>query len=157
MTKKVVMPEKELSSQKLTTEEILYKPGKYEITPDDDFKIEFALKMVDKRWIITQNGEENHWIVFRMWNYEEEIELRKKATIFDEIRRIYNIDNDILDRYKIQRLLKDWSFSKDNERLKIHRINGVLTDECYKNIMKLHPTILRFIIDCMNGVLERNG
>jgi len=160
MTKKIVLPQKDINSKPQTTEESLYQTGEYEITPDDDFKIEFYITKIDKRWVIRREKSENteyHWVIFRMWSYEEEIELRKKATSFDEIKRLHSLDNNILDRFKIQRLLKSWSFEEKNQRLKLHHVNGILTDECYKNVMKLHPTVLRFIIQCMNEVLEQNG
>lgn len=161
MSKKVVLPPKEdTPSQKQSVEESLYKPGKFEVTEEDDFKIEFFIAQVGKRWVVHKDeskGAEKHWVIFRMWNYQEEVDLRKKATNFDDLRRTHSLDEDMLNRLKIQRLLKAWSFQEDNKRLEIKHVNGIITDECFKNIMKLHPTILRFIIECMNGVLERNG
>lgn len=141
-------------------EEQLYKAGKFEITEEEDFKIWIYIKKTDKRWTIVKNEEicdEKHWVIFRMWTYEEEIELRKQVTNFDMMKRMHLIDNDMLDRLKLQKLIKAWSFEDDNPRLKLVHINGVLCDESYKAMMKLHPNILKHIIGKMNEILEYNG
>jgi hypothetical protein len=153
---------KSLSSNSNRVDEKLMQPGKYEITDNDVFKIEFGVKQVDKRWVVVDKTEkpmdsENHWVEFRMWNFEEEIELRKQSTIYDPLKRMHFVDNDKLNRLKIQKLLKAWSFEKGNERLKLFHVNGVLVDESYGYFMKLYPTILRFILEKMNDVLEYNG
>jgi len=147
-----------------TIEEQLYEAGKYEVTKEHTFKVEFLLDKVNngesERWIIVDKktkSTEEHWAEFRIWTYEEEIEFRKLATTYDPLKRMHFVDHDILNRIKVQRLLLGWSFEKDNLRLKLHHIQGVMTDECYKMFMKLFPNIVKRIIDGMNSVLDYNG
>jgi len=167
MAKKVIpkiedeLPKKSDTGQEERVDEKIYKSGKYEITENEDFTIKIPVWREDEssRWVIVdaKNAQETHEVVFRMWSYEEEIELRKQATNYDPIKRIHLIDHDMLNRLKIQRLMKSWSFEKDNPRLKLLHVNGVMVDESFKNVMRLHPNILRFLIERMNNVLEYNG
>lgn len=155
---KTVLPEDNLPKQKKTVEQSLYEPGEYEITSDHTFTIEIPLSKTDNRWRIDPDQPTvRHWAKFRMWTYLEEQDMRKKSTKYDELKRMHFIDSDMLDRFKLQKLLQEWSFGEDNENLKLHHVNGVMTDKCFENVMKLHPNILRFLLNSMNGVLERNG
>jgi hypothetical protein len=142
----------------------LYKPGKYEVTKEDSFRVCIHIIHKDGRWIVldpdemkAERGVEKHWVDFRMWTFDEEIELRKAATTFDAQKRMHLIDHDVLNRLKVQRLLKSWSFSEGNDALKLFHQNGVLVDESYEAFTKLHPNIARYIIERMNNVLEYNG
>jgi len=93
-----------------------------------------------------------------MWRYHEAVELRKKATIYDRLRRMHVVDTDALNRLKIQKYLVSWTFDKDNPRLKLHRVNDALTDESWDMFSKnLYPNITSRIVDEMNKVFELNG
>jgi len=112
------------------------------------------------RWVITQQsgkGVETHKVTFRMWTYDEIVNLRKAATTFDAVRRMHLVDTDLLDRLKVQKLMRSWTFDRDNPRLKIHRVNETLTDESWESFKKLHPNIIRYILEKMNEILEYNG
>lgn len=152
---------KEIDQTKRVDEQIS-KPGKYEITENDTFKIVFYLYNKEGRWLVVDKSAsgtpdvEEHWVEFKMWTFEEDIEMRKQASSYDPVKRLHLVDNDFLDRLKIQRLLKAWSFEKDNPRLKLLHVNGILVDESYKAFMKLYPNIVRYIIGRMNNVLEYN-
>lgn len=138
----------------------LYLPGKYEVTPDQTFSFSILIKEYKGRWIITDHdgkGVDTHTVTFRLWNYEEMIDLRRRATSFDPIKRSSVVDNDALNRFKIQRLLQSWTFDKDNPRFSLHRQNGVLTDESWKAFVKLSPNIAERIINEMNMVLDYGG
>lgn len=135
--------------------------GKYEITHDTTFRIRFWLNLRDGRWVIVPQDKKNkyseeHWVDFRMWTFEEEIDLRKKATSWDGFKRIHLIDHDQLNRMKIQLLMKAWSFDAQNDRLKLLHVNDILSDESYKSFCKLQPNISRHIIERMNDVLDYN-
>jgi hypothetical protein len=151
-----IAPEKRIDEQ-------ISKPGKYELTDNDTFKIDIYLAKKDKRWIVLEKpdgkmeGVEAHWVEFRMWSFEEEIVLKKQATTYDQLKRIHFVDNDLLNRLKVQSLLKVWSFEKDNQRLKLLHVNGTLSDESYVAFTKLYPTIVRYVLERMNNVLEYNG
>lgn len=141
-------------------DEELMPPGKYEVTDEDIFKIDLWLLQKNSRWLIVDSripSASKEWIKFRMWTFDEEVELRKKATKYDEKNRLHYIDNDILNRLKVQKLLIEWSFGNENPRLKIHRVNGVLTDESWNSFRKLHRNIIKYILERMNGILEYNA
>jgi len=141
-------------------DEKLMKPGKYEITPDIIFTVTINVREKEGRWIIMNGpgkGIDTNHIIFRMWSYDEMIEMRKMATSYDVTKRVHMIDNDNLNRFKIQRLMVSWTFDKDNPRLRIQHVNGVMTDEGWKAFISLQPNISAFIIEEMNKVYEFNG
>ena len=95
--------------------------------------------------------------MFRMWAYDEMVNLKKMATNYDPLKRIHMVDHDVLNRLKIQRLMVSWTFDKDNPRLRIQHVNGVMTDEGWKAFISLQPNISAYIIEEMNKVYEFNG
>ena len=138
-------------------DETLMEPGKYEITKDHTFEVNVHLRQSDGRWVVVDNpvkGAEVHTVTFRMWNYDEMVDLKKQATAYDAGKRMHMIDNDTLDRLKIQKLLMGWTFDRDNPRLKLHRVQGTLTDESWGVVKRLQPNILTYIISGMNRVYE---
>jgi hypothetical protein len=160
MAKKVIKaPDEQLPSREPErTDEQLYDAGEYVITEKEDFTIDVPLKKIEKRWTVNDyDFDKKHEVVFKMWSYEEGVELRKKSTQYDDIKRVHYIDHDLFNRLKIQKLVKSWTFEEENPKLKMHHVSGVLTDESFKAIMSLHPNILRYIIERMNDVLEYNG
>ena len=131
----------------LRVDEKLMKPGKYEITPETKFTITIHAKDKDGRWIIMTGpgkGIETNMVVFRMWTYNEMIEMRKMAISYDAGKRIHMIDNDALNRLKIQRLLVSWTFDKDNPRLRIQHVQGVMTDESWTAFVNIQTNISGF-------------
>jgi hypothetical protein len=136
-------------------------PGKYEVKQDDTFTITVCLVQVEGRWRVVEGPGRNvaeEKVVFAMWRYNDAVELRKKATAYDRIRRMHVVDHDALNRLKVQKYLLSWTFDKDNPRLKLHRVNGVLTDESWDMFSKsLYPNITSRIIEEMNRVYEFNG
>jgi len=146
---------------KQRVDESLKKAGKYEVTEDDTFDIRFGLINREGRWLITEyvseDDEDSHEVVFRMWTFEEEVVLRQKSTAYDTIKKIWSIDQDNLNRLKVQRLLKSWTLDKGNNRLKLLHVDGILSDEGWAAFRKLHPNIVRFILNEMNKILEYNG
>jgi hypothetical protein len=141
-------------------DEKLMQPGKYEIHSGVIFTVTIYMKEREGRWVLmTGAGKdiEKHEITFRMWGFNEMIELRKLATSYDAQKRIHMIDNDLLNRYKIQRLMMSWTFDRDNSRLRIQHVNGILTDEGWTAFTMLQPNIASHIIDEMNKVYEYNG
>lgn len=144
----------------LRLDEKLQTPGKYELTPDDTFTVTIYLKKIGKRWILAVQDDPDacmEEVVFRMWSYDELIEMRKMATNYDSMKRMHMVDHDAMNRLKIQKLLKAWTFEKDNPRLHIHHVNGVMVDESWTAFTKLQPNIATAIIERMNYVLEANG
>ena len=141
-------------------DEALMGPGKYEVTKETRFKVVMNLREKDGRWIIMTGpgkGTEQHEAVFRMWSYDEMVELRKMATQYDATKRMHMIDNDNLNRFKVQRLMVSWTFDRDNPRLRLQHANGVMTDESWTAFASLQPNISTHILDEMNKVYELNG
>jgi len=154
-------PEAEKKEQALPRlDEKLMKPGKYEVTREDTFTVEIWLKKNDRRWTLCQpsdKGAIKEEVVFRMWTYEEMVESRKMATNYDPLKRIHMVDHDALNRMKLQRFMVSWTFDKENPRLRIQHVNGVMTDESWVAFTRLHPNICSYIIERMNLVYEFNG
>lgn len=142
-------------------DEKLMLPGKYEVTKDSTFKVQLHLKAnKEGRWMVmTGAGKDidSHEVVFRMWTYDEMVELRKMVTTFDATKRMHMIDNDALNRIKVQRLLVSWTLDRDNPRLKLLHVNGVLSDEGWKMFSHLQPNIITHLLEEMNKALEWNG
>lgn len=141
-------------------DERLMKPGKYEITKDTLFTVEIYTKEKDGRWLIMNGpgkGIMSNFVVFRMWGFDEMVEIRKLATSYDAGKRMHMLDNDMLNRLKIQRLMVSWTFDKENPRLRIQHVNDTMTDESWKSFTLLQPNISGYIIDEMNKVYEFNG
>ena len=138
-------------------DEALMKPGKYEVTDEHKFTITIHLRETEGRWVVVVNpvkGTEAHTATFRMWSYDEMIEMKKMATSYDPSKRMHMIDNDTLNRLKIQRFMLRWTLDRDNARLKLHRVQGTLTDESWDIVKRLQPNILNYIITEMNKVYE---
>ena len=141
-------------------DEQIMGPGKYEVTPDQTFEIPVHLKVKDGRWIVMAGPSkdvDSHKVVFRMWKYDEQVDLKKRATTFDAERRVHMIDNDALNRLKIQKFMMSWTFDRENPRLKLHHVQGVLTDEGWEAFTKLQQNIIAYILGEMNQVYEFNG
>lgn len=146
--------------KELRVDERLMKEGKYEVTKEHIFDVDVHLAQRNGRWILMNSamkGVESHKVVFRMWTYDEMIEMRKMATVYDSNKRLHMLDNDVLNRLKVQRLIVSWTFDRENPRLKIYHVNGVLTDESWQAFVKLQPSIISHIFDEMNKVFEYNG
>lgn len=153
-------PQDSVKSQAPRVDERLMKPGKYEITEQHTFEIKIYMVQRNGRWIVLDGpmkDVEEHTVVFRMWNYDEMIELKKMATSYDPQRRIHMIDNDILNRLKLQRLIVSWTLDRENPRLKLLHVQGILSDESWKIFTKLQTNIITYIFDEMNKVYEFGG
>lgn len=154
-------PEKNKPVQKHDrVDERLMEPGDYEVTPETTFDVDIKLKKVGTRWaIMASDGVDvvNHKVVFRLWNYNEMVEMRKMSMNFDSTRRVHMIDNDALNRLKVQKLLVSWTFGDDNPRLKLHHVQGVLTDEAWGVFKRLQANIISYILERANNVFEYNG
>lgn len=139
----------------------LMEPGEYEVTRSSTFTLEIPLVRRDEKWWVLTTGNEEpekvHEVEFRMWSYDEMVELRKMATKYDTVRRVHMIDHDVLNRLKIQRFMLRWTFEEENPRLELHHVNGVMTDEAWAKVSRLQTNILKHIIDEMNERYEFGG
>ena len=139
---------------------VLMGPGKYEVHDKSTFVVEIYLKCRKEEggdwWLIVEkkDAEVTERVVFRMWKYDEIVEMRKLATKYDTVRRVHMIDHDVLNRLKIQKLMRAWTFGKDNPRLSIHHVHDVLSDESWEAINRLQTNILKYIMDQMNERYE---
>jgi hypothetical protein len=155
-----IIPKQE--AEEARVDKIVREPSVYEVATDATFTIKFSTKQHEGRWIICEPDEldssvENHWVEFKVWNFADEIAIRKESTGYDAYKRMHIVDHDRMNRIKVQKLIKAWSFEEKDDRLKLIHVNGVLCDESYNVFMRLHPNIVRTIIEKMNEVLEYNG
>ena len=136
---------------------VLQEPGDYEVTRESTFTIRLPLKRnKDKWWVLVneKDAETIEEVVFRMWTYDEMVELRKLATKYDTIRRVHMIDHDLLNRLKVQRYMLSWTFETKNQRLEIQHVNGVMSDESWDKVRRLQPNLLKYIMEQMNERYE---
>ena len=139
----------------------VYTP--YEVRPDSVFYIKFGVVPRDGRMLVIPEDDvdfekdaEKHWVKFKMWSYEQELEWKNDATEYDNSKRVHTLNADKLNEIKIRNLLLDWSFGEKEDSLKLFHINEILTDESLKVFNRLFPTIVRYIVERMNEVLEFN-
>jgi len=134
----------------------LMEPGVFEVSKESNFTIKIPLAVKDGWWKVVpeEDSEVVHEAVFRMWNYDEMIGLKKMATHYDQAKRYHMIDFDHLNQLKLQRFLQSWTFGKENARLQFQHSGGVVTDEGWDSIRKLQPNILKYIIEEMNKWYE---
>ena len=141
-------------------DESLMGPGQYEISADVKFEIKLHLKDEKGRWVLMAGPGKDIFtnvVIFRMWTFDEMIAMRKMATSYDTTKRVHMIDNDALNRLKIQKMMLSWTFDKNNPRLKLLHVNQVLSDESWIAFTSLQPNISSHIIEEMNKVYEFNG
>ena len=141
-------------------DKVLMGPGEYEITRNSTFTIKLPLKKNEDKWwvLVTESESETvEEVTFRMWTYDEMVELRKLATKYDPIRRVHMIDHDVLNRLKMQRYMLTWTFEKKNQRMELHHVGGVLSDETWAKVTRLQTNLLKYIIEQMNERYEFGG
>lgn len=148
--------------QEVRHDVVLMEPGEYEVTRSSTFTIKVPLcrRAEDDGWWVVakpEAAEVTEEVVFRMWGYDEMVEMRKLATKYDTVRRVHMIDHDVLNRLKMQRFMLSWTFDKENKRLELHHIGGVLSDETWDKVRRLQTNILKHIIDEMNERYEFGG
>lgn len=146
-----------------TTEKVV-SYSKYEVRPDSEFKIEFCIGEKDGRIVVyTKEAAiqfpelESHWVVFRMWKYEEELDWKNRCQEYDAQSRSFKTNINKLDELKIRYLIKSWSFENYDPKFKLLHANRYLADESYDIFKGFYPTIINNIIFLMNQVLEHNG
>jgi hypothetical protein len=141
-------------------DKVLMQPGEYEVTKSSTFTIKLPLKKNKENWwvLVSENDAETvEEVVFRMWTYDEMVELRKLATKYDPIRRVHMIDHDLLNRLKMQRYLLSWTFEKVNQRMELHHVGGVISDETWVKVKRLQTNLLKYLIEQMNERYEFGG
>jgi len=146
--------------QENRVDERIMEPGDYEITKETTFDVQIHLKKSGSRWVIQDRASSSgvtQKVVFRMWDYDEMVGMRKMSMSYDSVKRMHMIDNDALNRLKVQKLLISWTFGEDNPRLKLHHVQGAMTDESWEAFKRLQPNIITYILDRANGVYEFNA
>lgn len=143
---------------------VLQNLSKYHLKEDDTFIIKFGVLLFEGRWRVVDFEKldsfpdaEKHWAKFKMLPYGLQNWIKEQSTKYDKLLRIHKFDGDLANRIKIQKLLIDWSFSDQDDKCKLHHVNGTMTDECYGLFEKMQPNIVNYIINKMNEVLDYNG
>lgn len=138
--------------------------SKYEVTKDSYFIIQFGLLQEEGgRFVPIQKDDverfpqaEMHWVKFRVWTYEEELNWKSEFLEYNSVSKSQGINVNRLNERKIKRLMLDWSFGEYDDRLKLLHCDGRLSDESYGIFMGMYPSIATTIVDMMNLVLENN-
>lgn len=138
--------------------------SKYEVTKDSYFIIQFGLLQEEGgRFVPIQKDDverfsraEMHWVKFRVWTYEEELNWKSEFLEYNNVSKIQGINVNKLNERKIKNLMLDWSFGEYDDRLKLLHCDGKLSDESYSLFMGMYPSIATTIVDMMNLVLENN-
>ena len=136
---------------------------KYQVTKDSTFTVKFGLVEQDGRFIpikedalLNYRGAELVWVKFRMWTFQEELDWKNSCNEFNNLYKCQVLNNDKLNELKIKRLILDWSFGENYDRLKLLHTDGRLSDESFNIFKGLYPSIVNTIIELMNNVLENN-
>lgn len=138
--------------------------SKYEVTKDSYFIIQFGLLQEEGgRFVPIQKEDverfpqaEMHWVKFRVWTYEEELNWKSEFLEYNNVSKSQGINVNKLNERKIKCLMLDWSFGEYDDRLKLLHCDGKLSDESYGIFMGMYPSIATTIVDMMNLVLESN-
>ena len=159
-----VEEKKEIIENKVDSPEKPKVYTKYEVNPDSVFYIKFGTLPRDGRVLVIaeddvdfEKNAEKHWVKFKMWSYDKELEWKNSATEYDSSKRVHSLNADKLSEMKIRNLLLDWSFGESQDSLKLFHVNGLLTDESLKTFYSLFPTVVRHVVEGMNDVLEFNN
>lgn len=136
----------------------VYK-SKWQLKQDEKFRIRFTLDEVKNkrvRFTLEEGGSNivEHWVEFKMWDYNMMISLRKSATRYHKESGSFYVDHDLFNDLKVKNLLQDWSFAQIEPHMKLQHINGVLTDESFRIFREMYPWVISAIINKMNIVLE---
>jgi hypothetical protein len=88
-------------------------------------------------------------IEFEYPEYSEELDAKKNATTYDEVRGIHYVDNDVISEWRIKRCLIRWNL---HLRLKgfckrVSKYNKMLTDESWEDFKRLPPLVRKAIIN----------
>jgi hypothetical protein len=136
-------------------------PGKWEID-GKEVTIYFSVKEYDdgpiavSREFSSADVVFEHWFKLKPWSFAERTRAKKAATIKDPHSRTTDFDEDKYLEIKVRSCLLDWSISLDNERVKIHRVNGYMTDESWNAINnKVKIAIVDFVFRELDKLVER--
>lgn len=140
------------------------KRTKYEVTPETTFMVRFGLAPREDGGFYAINinaakdnpEAEEHWAKFRMWTYDEELRWKADCMEFNAQSKAQYLNMEKLNERKIKMLLLDWSFGEHEDRLKLKRCDGRLSDESYSIFCGMYPVIADSIVSLMNSILE-NG
>ena len=138
---------------------------KYEVSRDTYSVVRFGLMqkgeggrfvVINEQSVPEHPESEIHWVKFRMWNYDEELNWKSNCTEYSAAAKGQVINIDRLNEQKLKMLLLDWSFGEYDDRLKLLHCDGRLSDESYCILKGMYPTIVNAIVYMMNDVLENN-
>lgn len=87
--------------------------------------------------------------------YQEELEIKKLCTEYDETHAVHYIDQESLTEWRVRRCLADWNLHDVVPGLtgKLIRMQGKLEDKSMERFKSLPPLIRKRIIDKINRAL----
>jgi hypothetical protein len=79
--------------------------------------------------------------------YEEELQIKKNCTTFDEYHSVHLIDHDKIAEWRLRRCIVNWDLHKKIPGLtkRLHRKEGLLTDDTFQLVLQLPPVVRKLI------------
>ena len=83
------------------------------------------------------------------YNSVKELEAKRTATTYDEVRGIHYVDNDVISEWRVKRCLLRWNFHRKlrNFCKRLHRSNNQLTTESWEDFRRLPPLVRKVIVN----------
>jgi hypothetical protein len=81
--------------------------------------------------------------------YQEELEAKRTATTYDEVRGLHYVDNDVISEWRAKRCLIRWNLHLrlKNFCKRLRRANNMLTSESWEDFKKLPPLVRKTIVN----------
>jgi len=134
--------------------------SRWQLQENETFRVRFRVLEPERGRVVlaTRAGVDpravEHWVEFRLWDFETMVRLRKEATRYHPESRSFYVDQDSLNDVKLRHLLAAWSFGEQDPHLVLQHQDGRLTDEALALVKSLYPWVAVAIITKMNEVLE---
>jgi len=126
------------------------------VEEDETFDVKLWVKQEGRLLVSTKHTSGWMRLLFkvRMWDWGSKRKLRKEATVYDQNIQTYFTDRDKYDELKLVRLLESWNLHELDPKMQLHRVEGRLSDETYRLLIKSYPNLAEALLEAMNNVLE---
>jgi hypothetical protein len=117
------------------------------------FKLKIYLRIMSNRTLRPVNRKELATFSFLIEceypTYEEELEAKRNATMYDESRGIHHVDQDMISEWRVRRCLIRWSLPSKLKGFckRLQRSNNRLTEESWDDFKRLPPLIRKAIVN----------
>ena len=79
--------------------------------------------------------------------YEEELEAKRNATMYDEFRGLHYVDSDMISEWRVKRCLVKWNLHLKLKSFckRLHRTGSMLRPDSWEDFRKLPPLVRKVI------------